>query len=332
MLPALAAGWTKIEPGGESSCARGGPYAFWVKPGKVNRLLVYFQGGGGCWNYETCQVGSTFFDSSVLERDNPVYQGGLLDMGNPENPFRDYYAIFLPSCTGDVYMGNKVQTYKSEDGRELDIHHKGFVNASAGMEWVYEHFSAPESIFVTGCSAGSVGSILFAPYLINHYPQTRVAQMGDSLAYVFSRPVDLQTDWDAHGNFPGWIPDLAAIGPGSFTMSRFYTAIARFYPAYTFSQFNTAHDIVQQRYFYAVDDATPGAGRFETALEAGLQEITAGAPNFRSYLAGGDLHCITPRPDFYTHEVNGVRFRDWVANLADGKDVQSVRCTSCDEP
>ncbi|HEX9990102.1 MAG TPA: pectin acetylesterase-family hydrolase [Chloroflexia bacterium] len=331
-LPQLAAGWTKIEPGGETICARGTPYAFWVRPGTVNKLLVYFQGGGGCWNAETCREGSTFFDDAVTAQDGPQYQPGVLDMDNLQNPFKDYYALYMPSCTGDVYMGDKTQTYKGEDGTEVTINHKGFVNGSSGTEWVYEHFSSPESVFVTGCSAGSVGSITFAPYLINHYPKSRVTQLGDSLAYVFDHPVDLQTDWAAHDNFPSWIPDMAEIAPGEFTIARFYTAIARFYPGYTFSQFNSAHDAVQQRFYFAAALPSPTPGPWEDALAASLGEIAANAPNFRSYVAGGDQHCITPRQDFYTREVNGVRLRDWVDDLANGRDVESVHCVQCDAP
>src|SRR5689334_15759391 len=49
MLPDLPAGWTKIDGGGEAICARGTPYSFWVRPGTVNKLLIFFEGGGGCW-------------------------------------------------------------------------------------------------------------------------------------------------------------------------------------------------------------------------------------------------------------------------------------------
>jgi hypothetical protein len=46
--PTLSAGWTKIEPGGETICSTGTPYAYYVHPGTVNRLVVYFDGGGAC--------------------------------------------------------------------------------------------------------------------------------------------------------------------------------------------------------------------------------------------------------------------------------------------
>jgi hypothetical protein len=189
-FPALAdldPGWTRIEPGGETRCAHNTPYAYWVRPGAVNKLLVYFEGGGGCWSAETCAPGSDFYDSDVTAQDNPVTRDGVLNFDNPANPFRDYAAVYIPSCTGDVHWGNNVQTYARADGSELTIYHRGFVNAGAALEWVYSNVAAPQSIFLTGCSAGSVGSIVFAPYVIERYPEAAVTQLGDSLAFVFHR-------------------------------------------------------------------------------------------------------------------------------------------------
>ena len=44
----LSTGWTKIEPGGETRCAHDTPFAFWVRAGDPQKLLLFFQGGGGC--------------------------------------------------------------------------------------------------------------------------------------------------------------------------------------------------------------------------------------------------------------------------------------------
>jgi hypothetical protein len=226
-----------------------------------------------------------------------------------------------------VHWGNHTQTYPAANGEPLTIHHRGFVNATAALEWVYANFSSPESIFVTGCSAGSPGSMAFAPYVIQHYPQAKVAQLGDSLAFVFHRPVELQTDYHAHDNFPHWIPALADIRPGEFTMARYTSAIAAFYPNVTFAQYNTAHDAVQQHFYFALPGVT---GTWEAAFEASLREIHAAAPNFRSYVAGGDSHCILPLDRFYTFAVNGVPFQTWVADLANGRPVESAHCAQCD--
>ena len=49
-----AAQWVTIEPGGSTVCSDGSPYRFFVHPGDPAKLLVEFEGGGGCWNDTTC--------------------------------------------------------------------------------------------------------------------------------------------------------------------------------------------------------------------------------------------------------------------------------------
>jgi Pectinacetylesterase len=318
---APTAAWTKVEPGGRTRCARGTPYAFWFHPGDPNKLLVYFQAGGGCFDAASCAPGSSLFDDSVTETDNPgLSENGILDLGHPENPFREHSVLYVPSCTGDVHWGDNVRTYTGA-GQRVTVHHRGFVNASAAVDWLAQRVRRPSEVFVTGCSAGSVGSAVFAPYLIERYDEARVTQLGDSLAFVFHRPVDLQEDYRAHANFPAWIPDLRAIEPGEFTMARYYAALARHYPRSAFAEFNFARDGVQRTFYQALGGQ---GGDFPDALATSLAEIRAAAPNFRCYTTDGTGHCILNRRDFYTHETDGVRLRDWVAGLAEGRPVDNV--------
>lgn len=317
-LPQLAQGWTKTKPGGDTACARGTAYSFWVRPGKVNKLLLYFEGGGGCWDARSCAPGSKFFNDATGDYDNPASLDGVFDLSNASNPFKDYYMVFVPYCTGDVHMGNNIKTYKADDGTELTIYHKGYVNSSAAVDWAYDHFDGPEQVFVAGCSAGSIGSIVFAPRVIQHYPSSQVLQLGDSEAFVFDHPVDLESTYKAHENFPNWIPGVEAIQPGRFTMSTFYSAIAAFYPNNSFAQYNTGHDFVQQGFYIANLRPQGTPVPWESALQSSLAEIHSASPNFHSYTSAGNEHCITPTDRFYTEQVGGVAFRDWVSDMANG--------------
>jgi hypothetical protein len=316
-MPALPAGWTKIEPGGDTACAHNTPFAFWVRPGTVNDWVVYFEGGGGCWDYETCNYGSSMYNSDVGFEDDPArHQAGIFDFDNPANPLKDHYWVYVPSCGGDVYLGDNVQTYTSEEGFALEIQHKGFVNGSSALKWVSENVRQPEPVFVTGCSAGSVGSIVFAPHLIEQYPASRVTQVGDSLAFVYHRSLNMQTDYHAHDNFPNWIPALLAILPGEFTSARYYAGVASHYPDHTFAQYNSALDDVQVQFYTAVGGVP---GDFGGALLANLHEIHANAANFRSYTAEGTLHCAFPREAFYSYNTDGTPLVDWVTGLVEGR-------------
>ena len=316
-----AGAWTKIVPGGRTTCARGTPYAFWFHDASPEKLLVFFQAGGGCFDVRSCAPGSALFDDSITDDDNPaVSDGGILDLDDPENPFRGYSVLFIPSCTGDVHWGDNVRTY-TDGNRSVTVRHRGFVNARAALDWAAERVPSPKDVFVTGCSAGSVGSAALAPYLIERYEGARVTQLGDSLAFVFHRALDIQEDYRAHGNFPRWIPALRRMNPGTFTMAGYYAAIARHYRRSVFSQFNYSRDRVQQMFYEALGgdpDEFPGA------LARSLAEVRRAAPNFRCYTAEGDGHCVLNGRDFYTHETDGVRLRDWVAALAAGRPLADV--------
>ena len=144
-LAALGAGWTAIDPGGDTRCAHNTPYTYWVRPGTVNKLLVYFEGGGGCWDAESCAAGSTFYDDDISPNDDPNGRtSGILDLDHPDNPFSEYNMVFIPSCTGDVHWGQNIQDYPKSDGGELTIYHHGFFNASAALEWAYTNVTNPE--------------------------------------------------------------------------------------------------------------------------------------------------------------------------------------------
>ena len=187
--------WQRVEPGGDTRCARGDPYAYWLRRGDPKKLVVFFQGGGGCFSEQTCVEGSTWFDDRVDAEDDPAYQSGMLALDDPANPFRNWSFLYIPSCTGDVHTGDARVDYGS-----VVVEQRGWQNAHAALEHAFDEFD-PDAVLVTGCSAGSVGSAWHAEDVIRAWPDARVAQVGDSLAYLFHRPIRL-TDWGTNKHFP----------------------------------------------------------------------------------------------------------------------------------
>lgn len=328
----LNAGWSKIEPAGDTVCAHGTPYAYWVRPGTNDNLMLFFEGGGGCWSADTCrdtgQKFNGFYDSAVTSVDDPSRRNGVLDFDHPDNPFSDYTVVFIPVCTGDVHWGDQITTFTDSDGEEVVINFNGFVNAQSAIQWAYDNVPEPESVFMTGCSAGSPGSLMHAPYVIEHYSDTPVVQFGDSLSLINDGPVDFQSLWGAHDRFAPWIPALANMEPLDWTMARHYIAVANYYPNYTFSQYNTVRDSVQV--FYTTPFGDPDPYEWTPLLDAHLDEIAANAPNYRSFTAGGDVHCITPSSSFYSYAIDGVKLVDWVTALINGEPMDSRHCTDCE--
>jgi hypothetical protein len=168
--------WSAVFAGGKTRCARGGPYRFWFRKADPERLLIFFQGGGGCFDERTCAVGSTWFDDRVDVGDEPEFNDGILNLTKPRNPFRTWSMVYIPSCTGDAHVGSRTVRY----GR-VTVQQYGWLNAQAALRRAYREFPKPRTVLIAGCSAGSVGSAFHADSIIRHYAAARVTQLGVSL-------------------------------------------------------------------------------------------------------------------------------------------------------
>lgn len=329
----LKPGWNVIYPGGSTICSRGKTYAFGVNPGKVNKLVVDFEGGGACWTYASCSFAGSLFKEDVdstLKYMQTGYAKGIYDRKNTNNPFKDWYHVFVPYCTGDIHWGDKVTTY-SEGSTSVTINHKGAVNVKAVLAWIKQNFGGPETIFVTGCSAGAYGSVMWSAHLAKHYPAAKLYQMGDSGAGIVTSTFlkDSFPRWNALPAAPSWIPTLdpATIDLASKDMTYIYQSLANHHTAHTFSQYNTLADSTQI-FYYTTMGGGSGAAWTQQMVKS-MDDLIKGATSFRAYVAPGKKHCIIPYDEFYTVSVGGTKLVDWLADMVAGKPVKSVRCASC---
>jgi pectinacetylesterase len=304
--------WQRVEPGGKTRCARGGKYAFWFRRGDARRLVLFFQGGGGCFDETTCAEGSPWFDDSVDDGDHPRWAGGMLDVADARNPFADWSWVYIPSCTGDVHTGDARVRYGS-----IVVEQRGWQNAHAALTRAFREFPEAEQIVVAGCSAGSVGSAWHVADVLARYPNAQVTQLGDSLAFLFHRPIRL-TGWGTNKHFPPFF----RIGDRRWTMEEFLSRLTRAHPKITFARFNHSNDGEQMRFYEAVGGNPGEFGERLRAVERRLKRLS----NYRSYLACGFGHCALPSDEFYSLRVDGVPLRDWVRDLASGKDVACPAC------
>jgi hypothetical protein len=322
-------GWIAITPGGETTCALGTPYTFFARPGSSDNLLIQFQGGGMCWDAGTCGFRMSMrptYTAEVNVSDIQDYTAGIFDVNNPENPFKDYDMVFVSYCTGDVHLGNNVVEYEGAEGT-VEFQHKGYVNATAALDWTYENFPNPESVFVTGCSAGSIASPFYADRIIDHYEVVPVVQLGDAAGAYRGNLLIPLTEWATLSILPD-VQEYSDFTASTLTFNDFYKVAAARHPENWFSQVNSANDATQSFFLRLFG----GGISVEKIMAENMAEISESAPNYRYYTAWGDGHCLTPIPEFYTYQVNGVRLRDWVANLVAGEDVDSVQCTDCKKP
>jgi hypothetical protein len=300
-----------------------------VHPGDPGRLLVEFEGGGGCWSAETCAM--EIYTRRVTTDPELARTLGLLvgiyDRTNPENPFREWTHVYVPYCTGDLHWGNSARAYSGAAGT-YTIQHKGALNAAAALRWTSENVPAPGQVAVAGCSAGGYGSILWAPALIARYSGASVLHLSDSAAGVvppgfFSTVLD---SWDVSGAWPKDIAPLAleTLDPARLSLADVYSGIAGHYPLATFSQLNALADSTQVYFYGLTTGGTATAADWSPQMQASIAAIAAANPNFVSYTAPGTQHCFINSPGFYTTSVDGVRLVEWVGRLLSARPPASV--------
>ncbi len=171
--------WVKYEPEG-ATCSDGSPYKFWVEFSETSdNVILFFEGGGACWDYESCSGGARGAANPNGLRDdyaeahaeisgltinvNQVYP--LLN-GDPDvSPMADWNKVFVPYCTGDIYGGTRTAIYANpnEGEEDLEFRHVGHLNILKMTEMLDEMFSDVPKMFVGGCSAGGIGA------LVNYY-------------------------------------------------------------------------------------------------------------------------------------------------------------------
>jgi hypothetical protein len=364
--PAVTDGWEMITPDAsidyegqtlEPTCWDGDPWVYFVHRGSVNKLVMYYQGGGACWSAATCGgipgIAGPTFKRSVGEGDNPAnFSSGFADLSNPDNPFKDWNIVFVPYCTGDIHWGDAVVDYEIDLGgtepRVTTVRHKGFVNAQVAEKFAREHFVHPEQVFVTGSSAGAYGAIVNSLYLQERaYPSADFAVVGDAGNGVITQDF-LEEDlanWGIENNLPDWMPGLD-VPLAELSAADLYIESAKTYPQNRFATYTTAFDGGNggQTGFLQVMNNKNNAFNWirwwdsscewnekMTALNAQAQAETAAEDNFRSYVGTGSAHTMWGRDKVYTDTTSGVpTVRDWLAAmLEDGEDWVNVECDDC---
>lgn len=184
--------WVKVEPEG-AVCSDGSQYKFFANFSRTSdNLLVSFEPGGACWDYESC-TGAVHLGAANPHGipDTHMQTWGihtpLLLRGSPDNPIPDWNQIFIPYCTGDIHSGNNVAVYEDPTGvgAPITYHHNGHANVSAVIDWIHENFPSIPRMFVTGCSAGGVGSEVNFYFMRTALPQVGRAYLINDSGPIF---------------------------------------------------------------------------------------------------------------------------------------------------
>ncbi|MBU2097498.1 MAG: pectinacetylesterase family protein [Gammaproteobacteria bacterium] len=327
----LTPGWNAMLPGADTVCSDGSDYKFFVKQGDPQKVMFYLEGGGACWDGANCDTDLRPSYQVNLANTDPSQAHGILAFDQMTNPFADYTVVYAPYCSGDVHLGDAEQHHQApalegHASHAVHVRHRGLVNASSAMAWMFEHVFSPQQIFVTGSSAGSIPSPFYAVKIAEQYPAAAVTQLGDASGgyrgFANFSPYDI---WDTD-RVVADLSHINSIPADQFSFHHLYIAAAQENANIRYASYDNAEDDVQKQ-FLALG-GTP-VESLQPLLEQNLAEISTAIPRFRYYVAGGTMHTILLRPEVYTYEVNGTKFIDWLAGLETGAPVFNVMCDDC---
>src|SRR5450432_884591 len=173
--------WTWVDVPG-SACDDGTPTGFAVNPGAGDDLLVYFEGGGACWDYTTCFVLKSAMQGPVgkaqwATRATQINVGPF-DRAHATNAFRASSYVYIAYCTGDLHGGSNVATYTGADTRMF--HHVGHLNAVTYLARIAATWPHPSRVVVSGTSAGGFGATLNYDMFRAAFPAAKMALVDDA--------------------------------------------------------------------------------------------------------------------------------------------------------
>jgi hypothetical protein len=328
----LPQGWVEIKPGGLSKCARGEEFSFFYRPGQSKKIVIDFIGGGACWNANTCSKKTATFVDSVDYIRKRAQQGlnGIYNHQNPDNPIKDWNHLIIPYCTGDVHWGENDTTYTDDQGQKFIIHHRGATNTKAALNWLTQEIHHQEKILITGCSAGSYGSIYWTPTITEIFPHAKIYQLGDSGTGIVTESF-LNTShekWNIDHNAPFWIPDLNPNHNSwkKINLDHIYKSIGKYYPEIKLSQFSFTQDDVQ-KFFYELMRGDTKV--WSEHLQQSFYNIENNLENFIFYREKGTQHCTIPYPNFYEKNSQKTSKSDWLKKFINDQEVESIDCPNC---
>ena len=295
------------------------------------KLLIYFEGGGACFNVPTCNANRNSFGNAEGQQyatgfnNNPA---PIINRASANNPYADWTYVFVPYSTGDVHSGDNDDADVPNNGPQ-DQEMNGFDNFSEVVEELEEYYGSDgfTDIIVTGSSAGGYGTYLNFTQVADAFTSAQMTGIIDAGPMFIDENVfaDCLADvWDNlfEFNYPS---DYASVVQGSYDqqVQGIYEYLSRKYPNANFGLISDLQDQVI-RYFFGfgltacsnTESAIP-ALQFEQGLY-NLELLLNDFSNWEVYYVPDDGHTFLGTNRWQNTTVSGVSLADWLEAVRNG--------------
>ena len=315
--------WTFIDVEG-ATCRDGSATGFGVRLQEgADNLMIYFQGGGACFNSPTCATNK----SSYTQADFEALIARRADAGifstDSDNPVGDWNMVYVPYCTGDVHSGSAPASVvpgvdADQDGSDDVQQFVGHLNLKRYLDILTDELRTPPKVLVTGASAGGFGALFSFSTVADAFSGSDPYLFDDSGPIFFDDGVlspELSATFSSLYNFPATLPNDADLFQTD-GLQNIYEYYALRYPNATFGLASYLDDPTIRSYF--------GFGQSDGSITAeeyanGLRDLRAQLPSsWATYFASGEGHTLTKNAESYFGTSAGVALDDWLAGLLNG--------------
>lgn len=305
--------WTWV-PFSNAFCANGDTTGIGVNlTSKSKRVVVYLEGGGACWDENTCYAlgasqhvasgyGEDEFDADFTDELPIVETANIFDRKDPGNPFRDMSFVYIPYCTGDLHGGDNVVTYGDHT-----THHAGAADVAAFLKRIVPTFPDAERVILAGASAGAYGASFNWWRVQEAFGDVRVDLLNDS-GPPLDPPYLSETyvkDWRDHWKLNQVMPPDCAGCQQSF--GALFDYYGEHFGANRAALLSYTTDSILPIYF----DITKEQG------SEGIAKVVVDHfdpyPSFHAFLAEGESHVLlTAKTPVSTR---GVKLQEWLGQM-----------------
>lgn len=301
--------WTGVEID-DARCGNGSPLNVAINLSTTGStdVVIYFQGGGACWDGTTCfQFGTASHVLDTLTAADVVAEasgGGasFIFERNAQNPYQNANYVYVPYCTGDAHAGNNVATF-DVGGTSREMHFEGGHNAELILRRSAATWTTTTHVTLVGASAGGYGVLANWFRAQDIFTGARVDALDDSglpLDVPPSRWRDMLMAWGF--NFPTECTTCDSMGDALPYYATTMTSPHR-YGLLAFLD----------------DSVIPGFyGSSVTQIHNGLLNLrttTSATDNQRTFFVNESGHVLITTPDLRAG-TGGPTVREWVTQFA----------------
>lgn len=282
------------------------------------KLVIYLQGGGACFNSQTCAKNPSHFDATDFAKAGGA---GIADRTQAENPVKDWNMFFVPYCTGDIHIGNNPNG-GGVAGVPPNQRFVGYANLSEYLTRIIPTVPGATQVLLTGESAGGFGSLLNYVHVQSAFgdvPVTVIDDSGPPLASTWS-PACMQDGLRLLWNLDATL--LAECGsacakPGDYFES-YVTFAASRKPTRNLALISSlGDDVISWFLGFGQNGCTSTTALTPAQFQAGVEDfrdrVVKPFPNFGTYYLPGTEHTYLTRQGFYGISVNGTKLSAWMA-------------------